>query len=118
LPPVDLLSRVFVGIFDAVDLVAQAIGFIEKGWRVSAHNLEMLSVAGQELLPIRNICHAPHTLLPQRSAERDASSGMCSSQRPDSPPPAEGAKGLAPEGIDQIPSRNLKMGLSLAFLYH
>src|SRR5215831_11733962 len=54
LPPVDLLSRVFVGIFDAVDLVAQAIGFIEKGWRVSAHNLEMLSVAGQELLPIRN----------------------------------------------------------------
>ena len=64
LSPVDLLIRVFVSIFDTVDLVTKAVGLIEKARRISAHNLEMLSVAGQELLPMRNTCHIPSHAVP------------------------------------------------------
>src|SRR5947209_1484772 len=53
LPPVRLPIRVFIGVFDAVDLVAQPINLIEKGGRARAHDLEMLSVAGQKILPAR-----------------------------------------------------------------
>jgi hypothetical protein len=57
LSPVGLLTRVFVSIFDTIDLVTKAVGLIEKARRISAYNLEMLSVARQELLPMRNTRH-------------------------------------------------------------
>lgn len=72
LPPAQVLLRIFVGIFDTVDLVAQAVSLVEKGGRAGAHDLEMLFVAGQEVLPTRNACHGHLTQLPQRSAERHA----------------------------------------------
>jgi hypothetical protein len=49
--PLYLPIRVFIGILDAVDLVAQPIDLIEKVGRVRPHDLEMLSVARQEILP-------------------------------------------------------------------
>ena len=66
-----------ITVTDAVDLVAQPINLIEKGGRARAHDLEMLSVAGQKILPARFPRHghltrnspsaAPSAMLPEMS---------------------------------------------------
>ena len=63
-------ENVFNGIHDA--LVAQPINLIEKTRRGRAHDLEMLSVAGQEILPTRYTRHGHLT----RSSPGSALSAM------------------------------------------
>src|SRR5436190_19837121 len=59
----------------------------------------------------------PHTSFPQRSAECHAPSRMCRSQCRTAADlrEAQARASAQPEGIDQIPWRNLKMGLSWVF---
>jgi hypothetical protein len=71
--PVRLPIRVFVVVFDTVDLVTQPINLIEKSGCARAHDLEMLSVAGQEILPTR---YTRHGHLTQRSSPGAALSAM------------------------------------------
>src|SRR5947199_8541852 len=103
LPPVRLPIRVFIGVFDAVDLVAQPINLIEKGGRARAHDLEMLSVAGQKILPARFPRHGHLTRsFPQRSAERHAPGNVLprTADRPDHPatsPPVKRPKLTTPK---------------------
>src|SRR5436305_13488853 len=113
LSPIHVLIRIFVRIFDAIHLVAQAIGLVEKDGRARAHHLKMLSVAGQEILPTRNVCHGHLT----RSSPGAALSAMlpleCAGLKPENPTdtPARTRAPWSTQGYSANHYRNPKMSL-------